>query len=213
MSGTSSAGQLSNSAWKVFYDGQRATAFSSSKTTPIYQSRKDPDCPTSADRWQGEVKSLVGHFASYFTQEEYYCGASPAILRTYGTLNLATGKPVGLLELFSRAEVLRALSGDPFVQKALRDYGITGAISDLETINEALEVTRCLSLQPFDFREFAFFDYQQAKSVAGVRLSLRAKFKSCSPGFTQLGLSMLAPAQLRPQFLEAKLKKNLMADR
>ncbi|MDB5100968.1 MAG: secreted protein [Cyanobacteria bacterium RYN_339] len=153
------------------------------------------------------VKSLVGGVLSVqWTHDSYVPGdAHPDSGKAFKAVNLADpSKPIKLTDVFPEADVYKALMGDPIVKKALG----TAQPKDLAALQKALEYKQVKAngheyiFDPELLGRFAIHHVQGGDAY--VRLGLEAANGADRDAFTQLGLKLPIPADLRAEYQAAE---------
>lgn len=140
----------------------------------------------------GRLLSAVGALVSFEHSGNGYCegAAHPWASSSFVTLDLRTGKPVSLYDLFSKEEVDAAIAADPFLKKSKGDP----------------EADCKFTLDGFD-KSFAFVDLKGDK--VGVRIGLTHGCEAARGNLTQIGVTLLAKEPLLSDLRAAEAAKTL----
>ncbi|MBI5609187.1 MAG: hypothetical protein HY902_09950 [Deltaproteobacteria bacterium] len=145
-----------------------------------------------SEEHSGRLLSAVGALVSFEQSGGGYCegAAHPWASANFVTLDLRTGKPVSLYDLFSKAEVDAAIAADPFLKKSKGDPD-----ADCK-----------FTLDDFD-KSFAFVDLKGDK--VGVRIGLAHGCEAARGNLTQIGVTLLAKEPLLSDLRAAEAAKTL----
>jgi hypothetical protein len=144
------------------------------------------------DERSGKLLSAVGALVSFQKDGNGYCegAAHPWANSSFATVDLRTGKPVSLYDLFAKAEVDAAMAADAFLKKAKDDP----------------EADCKFTLADFD-KSFAFVDLQGDR--VGVRIGLTHGCEAARGNLTQIGVLLKPSAALLADLQAANAGKTL----
>lgn len=144
------------------------------------------------DERSGKLLSAVGALVSFQKDGNGYCegAAHPWASSSFATVDLRTGKPVSLYDLFAKAEVDAAIAADAYLKKAKDDPD-----ADCK-----------FTLADFD-KSFAFVDLKGDR--VGVRIGLTHGCEAARGGLTQIGVMLKPNAALLADLQAADAAKTL----
>lgn len=153
------------------------------------QQRVEKGC---TEELSGKLLSAVGTVVSFEKVGSGYCegAAHPWASSTFAAVDLRTGKPVSLYELFPKAEVDAAIAADPFLQKSKSDP----------------EADCKFTLDGFD-KSFAFVDLKADR--VGVRIGLTHGCEAARGNLTQIGIQLKPSSALHAELTAAEAGKTL----
>lgn len=143
-------------------------------------------------------RSLVGGIASWFVSAGGYCpgAAHPWAISSFHTLDVRTGQPASLRDIFSDAQLVAAFREEGVVKKLLDQ-----PLDSLSQIEELHDSNCVLGFSSAMWTTFAFH-HLQGDSVA-VRVGLSHGCEAARGSFTQLGILLPVPAAWKQALLEA----------
>ncbi len=201
------AATLQNAGWTITSTLKSAVAVHGSRKVVLYGNYESScgDARKVVDEG-GAALALVGHYASTFSALTDGCGAHPYLKRDYQTVDLNSGQPVSLRDLFSDQQLFTALLADPFVRGALKGHAAPSTLTELQDTFEQFS-PNCTAIDDRAFARFAF--YALRPEQVGVRMNMLEQATSCSPGFVQLGLWLPVPTALRAALQDANTHHRL----
>lgn len=150
-------------------------------------SKDDPEegCESNSS---ASPRSLVGGIASWFVSAGGYCPgtAHPWAISSFHTLDLRTGQPASLRDIFSDAQLVKAFRSEGVVRKLLE--------SPLDSLNQIEELYDTNCVMGFSSAMWTTFAFHHVKgdSVA-VRVGLSHGCEAARGSFTQLGIMLPIP--------------------
>ncbi|MEM7583870.1 MAG: hypothetical protein AAF560_10855 [Acidobacteriota bacterium] len=154
----------------------------------------------------GKVLSIVGPYISYQMFSDGYTegAAHPWSHVTFETKHMGTGEVVELTEIFSEAAILEALLADSVIRRALEGQPPESLGELFDRVDGGCE----FNLSQRSLTSFAFHHIQEDKIA--VRLGLSHGCEVQRGSFTQLGLALDIPSELREASRSAASRGLLM---
>ncbi|SMC28192.1 hypothetical protein SAMN02745857_03152 [Andreprevotia lacus DSM 23236] len=173
--------------------------------TRLYQpEEKSDECESENSR---QLKSAVGPVVSFMAVGNGYCkgAAHPWASQSFEAYDSRTGKLLPITALFDEATVLTALKQDKLVRKALAGQNVTSLKELAEKANGECEFT----LYGIG-TSYAFHHIKDGK--VAVRFGLSHGCEAMRGNFTQLGVYLPIPPQLKP-WLDSAEKRGLLMNK
>lgn len=167
----------------------------------------------SCSELTGTVVSVVGTFVSTYSAIHEYCSpkaAHPGHRTSFEVVDLARGgQKVSLTEIFSEAELLSGLLGDPFIRESLKGREESGkTATSLEELYAQLFGECDFYLGESTLTSFAFYELKGNK--VAVRIGMSHSCEAARGEFTQLGVYLPVPNWLLPKLKTAQRAGTLM---
>ncbi|MEZ0375265.1 MAG: hypothetical protein ACAI44_39625 [Candidatus Sericytochromatia bacterium] len=156
--------------------------------------------------------SLAGPYLSLLQEEYWNCEgtAHPGAYSSFRTLDLRSGKPLQLTQLFAEAAVLKALLAEPVIARTLKAAGRSKPASARALVEELLKLNdRCEYAFDAEMLSHFAFHHLQGKQVA-VRIGLSHGCEVARGNLTQLGFYLPIPAALEHALVQAGKGQGLL---
>lgn len=182
---------VTSAGWTVTASAKSGTAKNAAGKKVVLWSpaKAEKGC---TDERSGKLLSAVGALVSFQKDGNGYCegAAHPWASSSFATVDLRTGKPVSLYDLFAKAEVDAAIAADAYLKKAKDDP----------------EAECKFTLDDFD-KSFAFVDLEGER--VGVRIGLTHGCEAARGSLTQIGVRLKPNAALLADLQAADAAKTL----
>jgi len=182
-----------------------------SRNEPSFSLRKLAQAPCQEGEFrcigdsqvQGQLSAQVGRYLSYQESSSGYVpgAAHDWASTTFHTVDMATGKPVKLTDLFPEAAIHQALMKDALVQQAL-----AGARpKNFQALVEALDGKQSPDGKYIFSRDmFENFTFHHVKgNDVAIRLAIPYGVEVYRGSLTQLGMYLPMPAELKTDLMRA----------
>ncbi len=182
---------VSSGGWTITATAKQGSARKDGGKPVVLWSQPKPE-PGCTEERSGKLLSAVGALVSFQKDGNGYCegAAHPWAASSFVTVDLRSGKPVSLYDLFGKAEVDAAVAADPFLKKAKDDP----------------EADCKFTLADLD-KSFAFVDLKGDR--VGVRIGLTHGCEAARGNLTQIGVMLKPNAALLADLQAADSGKTL----